>query len=80
MFLLNPNKLSSSDEFVTIFNYAYFWPTVSESGGGVLVAWMTLALAGCWRADPSWIDRSGRVLGFVYITAFLANRISWLLW
>ncbi len=78
MFMLNPDKLSNL-EFIQCFDYGYFWRASAESGGGVLVAWMTLALAGCWRAEPNWIDRSGRVLGAVWITAFAADRFNWLL-
>ena len=50
-------------------SYSY----VSACGSGVIVAWMTLAFAGSWRAEPSWIDRAGRVLGVFYIAVFLAN-------
>jgi hypothetical protein len=37
--------------------------------GGFLLAtsWATLAVSGRWRPEPSWIDRSGRVLGVVLI-------------
>jgi hypothetical protein len=80
MFSMNMDKLSSVDGIVKLFRFAFFWPTASDAGGGVLIAWMTLAMAGCWRAEPSWIDRSGRVLGVVSIISFLANKFSWMLW
>ena len=80
MLSMNTGKLSSIDGIIQLFGFAYFWPSVSEIGGGILVAWMTLALAGCWRPEPSWIDRSGRVFGVAYIITFLADRFSWMLW
>jgi hypothetical protein len=39
---------------------------------GVFGAWMTLALCGLWRADRSWLDRFGRVLGLAWIGLSLA--------
>ncbi len=37
--------------------------TVFSLGCGVASAWLILALGRHWRAEPSWIDRLGRVLG-----------------
>jgi hypothetical protein len=34
-------------------------------------AWFVLALAGWWRPEPSWIDRAGRVVGFLWIVPYL---------
>jgi hypothetical protein len=34
---------------------------------GVAGTWFTLALAGRWRAEPSWVDRLGRSLGVFWI-------------
>jgi hypothetical protein len=41
------------------------WGWVASYSAGIAVgaAWMTLALGGRWRPDPSWIDRCGRALG-----------------
>ena len=33
----------------------------------VIGGWMVLALGGRWRSEPSWIDRTGRVTGIVWI-------------
>jgi hypothetical protein len=41
----------------------------------VAVSWATLALSGRWRPEPSWIDRSGRILGVVIILSGLAARL-----
>jgi hypothetical protein len=38
-----------------------------HAGWAVIVAWLTLALTSHWRAEPSWVDRSGRVLGCIWI-------------
>jgi hypothetical protein len=72
--------LISFDTLIRCFDYAYFWPTSGQIGMGVLIAWITLALTGCWRAEPSWIDRSGRVLDIVWIVTVVADRFAWLLW
>jgi hypothetical protein len=80
LFAMNPEGLTNLDKFVLCFNYGYFWPTMGQIGFGVLISWTTLALAGCWQPEPSWIDRSGRVLGVVWIIAFVADRFAWLLW
>ena len=80
MLAMNPDGLTSFDRFIAYFNYGYFWPTTGQIGFGVLIAWTTLALAGCWRSDASWIDRAGRILGVVWIIAFVADRFAWFLW
>jgi hypothetical protein len=46
-------------------------------GAWVVVAWTTLALARAWRPEPSWIDRSGRVLGVVAILHWLRWALIW---
>jgi hypothetical protein len=38
-----------------------------HAGWAVAVAWLTLALTGRWRPEPSWVDRWGRVLGCTWI-------------
>lgn len=37
------------------------------NGVTVAVAWIILALGRRWRAEPSWIDRAGRLVGFAWI-------------
>jgi len=80
MFAMNPDSLTNFDKLIRCFSYVYFWQTTGQVGFGVLIAWTTLAFAGCWRSEPSWIDRMGRVLGVVWIIAFVADRFAWLLW
>ncbi len=38
---------------------------------GVAGAWFLLVLAAWWRPEPNWIDRLGRVLGFLWIVPYL---------
>ncbi len=78
-FAVHPDALTSLDNFIHSFDYGFFWPATAQVGFGVLIAWTTLALAGRWRSEASWIDRSGRVLGVVWILAFLADRFYWLM-
>jgi hypothetical protein len=39
----------------------------SQAGVAVLWCWLTMALSGRWRPEPSWIDRAGRLLGAAWI-------------
>ncbi len=36
-------------------------------GFGVVAVWGTMALARRWRPEPGWIDRAGRVIGWLWI-------------
>jgi hypothetical protein len=40
-------------------------------GFAVLAWWIATALACRWRPEPSWIDRSGRVVGFLWIALLI---------
>jgi hypothetical protein len=40
-------------------------------GAAVLGAWSAMAASGRWKSQPSWIDRTGRVLGIIWIGLFL---------
>ena len=46
----------------------YFQPVIFPAS--VALAWSGLALSGRWRAERSWVDRSGRVVGACWL-AFL---------
>jgi hypothetical protein len=48
-----------------------------HAGWAVAVSWLTLALTGRWRPEPSWVDRWGRVLGFTWI--FIGTMASLLI-
>ena len=45
---------------------AYFL-LIATLGFAIAAAWAMLLLAGRWRAEPSWSDRSGRALGLCWI-------------
>lgn len=45
-------------------------------GLAVLASWTTLLLARRWHAEPGWVDRLGRVIGTLWITAGLAVSVS----
>jgi hypothetical protein len=56
-----------------------FWLDVATGAGAaetvglaVASAWLTQALGRTWHAEPTWIDRLGRTLGFVWIALFAA--------
>jgi hypothetical protein len=38
-------------------------------GAAVFWCWMTMALSGRWRLEPTWLDRLCRVLGFAWLAA-----------
>lgn len=44
-------------------------------GVAVAAAWLTLALGGRWRTEPSWIDRAGRLAGVGWLASIL---LPWL--
>jgi hypothetical protein len=46
------------------------------SGLIVMAVWLALALAGSWRAEASWIDRAGRVLGILWILGWWSLVIT----
>jgi hypothetical protein len=55
----------------------WIWDYYAEAlvaGGWVALAWAVLASARAWRSEPSWIDRAGRVYGWLMIAIwFLAS-------
>jgi len=40
--------------------------------GAVTAVWLVTAMAGCWRPEKSWIDRTGRVFGVFWLLAAVA--------
>jgi hypothetical protein len=52
------------------------WYSLSSAGttpsNVVLVCWILLAASRRWLAEPGWIDRSGRVLGWLWIATGFA--------
>jgi hypothetical protein len=48
-----------------------------QCGLGVALVWATQAVTGVWRTEPSWIDRSGRVLGLLSILLAISQRLDY---
>ena len=40
---------------------------------GIVLAWIVLALSRRCRPEPSWLDRAGRILGLLWITAAVGS-------
>jgi hypothetical protein len=47
---------------------------LSDVGLAVIGAWLVLASGRRWGAEPSWIDRLGRLLGACWIGLFLIHH------
>jgi hypothetical protein len=45
-------------------------------GSGVAVTWLLLWLGGGWRAEPTWVDRLGRLLGVFWIAFGVALWVA----
>jgi hypothetical protein len=50
------------------------WLTVygDRVGFSVAGAWLSLVLAGRWRPEPTWIDRFGRAVGWLWLSLTVA--------
>ncbi len=69
--LVNYSDSLGEAVFEELMNY----PNIDiDIGLGVLVAWTTLAISGCWRPSSCWIDRLGRALGLAWITVNIVVR------
>jgi hypothetical protein len=49
--------------------------TTHWTASAVAGAWLTLLLNRRWRAEPSWIDRFGRLLGLYWIVQFVGEYV-----
>ncbi len=45
----------------------------------VAAVWLVLAAGGGWKSELSWIDRTGRVLGWFWITTAIGFNLGWFL-
>jgi hypothetical protein len=54
----------------TIVRRAEPWPGVAAIG----VAWLVLRLGVGWRPEPTWLDRSGRILSLLWIVGGVISR------
>jgi hypothetical protein len=41
--------------------------SLQRNGYAVAAAWLTLAIGRRWRPEPTWVDRSGRAIGFFWL-------------
>jgi drug/metabolite transporter (DMT)-like permease len=58
-------------------NYNVLSLIASPTIGWIIIsAWFVLAVSGPWRPEPSWIDRSGRVLAIAWIVRYLIHLVS----
>jgi hypothetical protein len=48
----------------------------SSSAGAVAAVWLFAALAGCWRPEKTWVDRTGRALGAFWLLVAAAYWLS----
>jgi hypothetical protein len=44
---------------------------------GIVLIWLFLVLSRRWRAEPSWIDRAGRLVGVLWLVAAVGLWIEW---
>jgi hypothetical protein len=52
-----------------LFETDHYLDTMATIGVAVASSWILLLSTGRWRAEASWIDRAGRVLGWFWIAA-----------
>ena len=59
------------------FRLYYLYPVVAGDqariGFAVIGAWVMLLLTRAWRAEPTWLDRAGRVLGCLWIAMLILH-------
>ena len=48
----------------------------SQVGLAIVASWFALLAAGLWCAEPSWIDRAGRLVALGWITLFLVMGLQ----
>jgi hypothetical protein len=44
--------------------------------GVVAAVWLVTAMAGCWRPEKTWLDRTGRALGVFWLLITIAYWVS----
>lgn len=80
----NPVQLSKTnygdlvDELALMLLFSFSSPQANV-GAAVLLLWLVTWASGRCRPEPSWVDRSGRVLGALWVcTALLAASAMWM--
>jgi hypothetical protein len=59
-------------------NYGELPYIPAEVGCAVAAAWVVQGLSGRWHAEPSWLDRAGRALGFFWIAMIPPSWFTWI--
>ena len=67
--------IGSSGAAYTFYTFDLIFSGWMFSGRDVALACTILALVRAWRAEPSWIDRAGRTLGWLAIVIWLAAAL-----
>ena len=73
-FLLDFDARIDSTLFSSGPPFVQLVPRMFETGRYVAAAWVTMALTGCWRPEPSWIDRFARAVGIAWIFSYLFSK------
>jgi hypothetical protein len=55
------------------FHCAFDLQLPTLMGAAVAGSWLTLRLSGGWRPEPSWLDRTGRILGYIWVMLLIVN-------
>jgi hypothetical protein len=71
---LTTGKAFDNGGFWWVFGPVY--DLAFRAGLAVLSGWLTLALTGRWRSAAGWLDRSGRVVGWVWVALGL---LAWVI-
>jgi len=68
--LVSVPRLPVGGFFWTILRLHSFPYFIPYSGQAVAGAWLVLIVGRTWRAEPSWIDRAGRLLGACWLVLY----------
>ena len=71
--VLNESRLPYPIYSVPFNNFFGRW--MIAAGPMILGAWIALAFQGRWRANPTWTDRAGCVLGACFVLIYLYSEI-----
>jgi hypothetical protein len=62
--------------FGLTFSFDSYLAIIMGTGELVAACWATLALAGAWRPESDWVDRSGRILGAFIVILWVTSELS----
>ena len=70
-----PSEFQTTPDYLYRFLMPEGWDS-PQVGPAVASAWAVLALSGRWKAEASWIDRAGRVVGALWILVYLVPILA----